>query len=78
MQAVPDVGVAEDIGVVVEPNPGRRPRAIGAVAKERQPERPQKREDIHQEQERQRHEQSADVFPPGVGDQRHGEKGGNC
>ena len=78
VQPVPDVGVGENLGVVVEPDPGRRPRAIGLVAEEREPERPQKREDVHQkeERERRRHEEAADVFSPGVCDQRHGEKGG--
>ena len=78
VQPVPNVGVGENLGVVVEPDPGRRPRPVGLVAEEGQPERPQKREDVHQkkERERRRHEEAADVFSPRVCDQRHGEKGG--
>ena len=63
-------GIGEDVLVVVEADEGRRPRAVGAVGEERKPERPQQREDVHHEQERDRRrdQQAARVAAPGVVD----------
>jgi hypothetical protein len=75
LQAVPDVFVGQNFGIVVEADElERRLLAIGAKVVETEPERPHQREDVHQEQQRdgRRHQQRSVIPAPGIDNGGHG------
>ena len=78
VQAVPQVRVGQNVGVLfaARPNLGCS-RPIGPIGEEREAERPQQGEDIHQEKanmERRRDQEAADMSAPGVDHQRRREQ----